>query len=74
VLRRIRQDARTRLFPVVVLTSSVEDRDLIRSYSLGANSYIHKPVNFDEFIETVRHLASYWLQRNQPPPAAPEAL
>jgi two-component system, response regulator len=68
VLRRIREDARTRLFPVVVLTSSVEHRDLLRSYSLGANSYIHKPVNFDEFVETVRHLATYWLVRNQPPP------
>jgi two-component system response regulator len=69
VLRRMRQDARTRLFPVVVLTSSLEDRDVIRSYGLGANSYIRKPVNFVEFIETVKHLATYWLLRNQPPPS-----
>jgi len=69
VLRRIRQDDRTKLFPVVVLTSSTEERDLNRSYRLGANSYIRKPVDFLEFTETVRHLATYWLQRNEPPPA-----
>jgi len=68
VLRRMRQDARTKLFPVVVLTSSLEDRDVIRSYGLGANSYIRKPVNFVEFIETVKQLATYWLLKNQPPP------
>ena len=68
VLKQIRLDARTRLFPVVVLSSSLQERDLVRSYSLGANSYIRKPVDFTEFEETVRQLASYWLQRNQVPP------
>lgn len=68
VLRRIRTEPRTRLFPVVVLTSSIEERDLVRSYSLGANSYIRKPVNFVEFVDTVRELATYWLVRNEPPP------
>jgi two-component system response regulator len=67
VLRRIRGDERTRLQPVVVLTTSNEERDIISSYRLGANSYIRKPVDFDQFIEAVRQLGLYWLLLNQPP-------
>ena len=72
VLRRIRADARTRLTPVVVLTTSREDRDLIESYSLGANSYIRKPVDFTQFSQAVRQLSLYWLVLNELPPR-PEA-
>lgn len=68
VLRRIRADARTRLQPVVVLTTSNEDRDVIASYQLGANSYIRKPVDFEQFMEAVRHLGLYWLVLNVAPP------
>jgi CheY-like chemotaxis protein len=68
VLRRIRSDPRTKLIPVVVLTSSTEEQDLLSSYSLGANSYIRKPVDFTNFIETVRQLGLYWLLMNEPPP------
>lgn len=67
VLRRIKGDERTRTIPVVVLTSSKEHSDLIRSYDLGVNSYIVKPVNFDGFSEAVRQLGMYWLLLNQPP-------
>ena len=67
VLRRIRGDARTRLLPVVVLTSSREDRDVIEAYNLGANSYIVKPVDFEKFSEAVSHLGLYWLLLNEPP-------
>jgi len=69
VLRRIRTDERTKLLPVVVLTSSKEEQDLVQSYTLHANSYIRKPVNFDRFIESVRQLGLYWLVLNEPPPA-----
>jgi two-component system response regulator len=68
VLRRIRADERTRLQPVVVLTTSNEDRDVISSYQLGANSYIRKPVDFEQFMEAVRHLGLYWLVLNVAPP------
>lgn len=67
VLRRIKADPRTRLIPVVVLTSSREERDLVESYRLGVNSYIVKPVDFDQFMEVVRHLGFYWLLLNQAP-------
>jgi CheY-like chemotaxis protein len=68
VLRRLRADERTRLLPVVVLTSSSEERDLVESYRLGANSYVRKPVDFGEFAEAVGRLGLYWLLVNQPPP------
>jgi two-component system response regulator len=68
VLKRIREDERTRLLPVVILTSSSEDQDVIESYNLGANSYVRKPVEFDEFAEAIRRLSMYWLIVNQPPP------
>jgi len=67
VLRRLKADPRTRLIPVVILTSSKEDRDLINGYGLGANSYIQKPVDFDQFRETVKRAGLYWLLINQPP-------
>lgn len=70
VLRRIRSDPRTRLLPVVVLTSSREEQDLVASYSLGANSYVRKPVDFQQFVEAVRQLGLYWLLLNEPPPPA----
>ncbi len=68
VLERIRTDERTRLLPVVILTSSREQEDLIRSYTLGANSYIRKPVDFNQFIEAVQQLGLYWLVLNERPP------
>jgi len=68
VLRRVRADARTRLLPIVVLTSSKEERDMIESYSLGANSYIRKPVDFVQFGDAVQQLGLYWLVLNVPPP------
>ena len=68
VLRRVRADARTRLLPIVVLTSSKEERDMIESYSLGANSYIRKPVDFVQFGDAVQQLGLYWLILNEPPP------
>src|SRR5450631_3077632 len=67
VLKTIRVDERTKLIPVVVLTSSKEEQDLIHSYSLGANSYVRKPVDFAEFLEAVRVLGIYWLMMNQSP-------
>lgn len=71
VLRRLRADERTRLLPVVVLTSSREERDLCESYLLGANSYICKPVDFGRFREAARQIGSYWLTLNEAPPVAP---
>lgn len=68
VLRRIRGDQRTRLLPVVILTSSDEEQDLIEGYSLGANSYVRKPVDFAEFAEGIRVLGLYWLVLNRAPP------
>jgi two-component system response regulator len=68
VLKRIRTDERTKLLPVIVLTSSKEDHDLVRSYSNGANSYIRKPVDFVQFTEAVRQLGLYWLVLNETPP------
>lgn len=68
VLRRIRDDERTRFLPVVVLTSSKEEQDLIQSYTLHANSYICKPVDFNQFLEAVRQLGLYWLVLNESPP------
>jgi len=68
VLRRLRADDRTRFVPVVVLTSSTEERDLIASYELGVNSYVRKPVDFTEFAEAARQLGLYWLLLNQAPP------
>ena len=68
VLKAVRDDERTRLIPVVILTSSKEERDLVHSYSLGANSYVRKPVDFAEFLEAVRILGIFWLMTNQPPP------
>lgn len=67
VLRRIKSDARTKLMPVVVLTTSKEQKDVVESYRLGVNSYIVKPVDFDRFVEAVRDLGLYWLLLNQPP-------
>jgi CheY-like chemotaxis protein len=67
VLRQTKAHPRTRIIPVVILTSSKEERDLIRSYDLGANSYIQKPVDFDKFRETVKQLGLYWLVTNQAP-------
>jgi len=68
VLKAIREDERTRLLPVVILTSSKEEQDLISSYSLGANSYVRKTVDFNEFLEAVKVLGIYWLMMNQSPP------
>ncbi len=71
VLRQLRADERTRLIPVVILTSSREQRDLIAGYALGANSYIVKPVDFEKFTEAVRQLELYWLLLNESPPTNP---
>jgi two-component system response regulator len=69
VLRRLRADARTKILPVVILTSSNEDEDRLAGYQLGANSYVRKPVDFSQFVEAVRQLGLYWLLLNQPPPS-----
>ncbi len=68
VLRRLRADERTKLLPVVILTSSTEEQDMLNGYKLGANSYVRKPVDFDQFSDAVRQLGLYWLLLNEPPP------
>jgi CheY-like chemotaxis protein len=68
VLKRLRADERTRLLPVVILTTSVEDRDRFDGYRLGANSYVRKPVDFKEFVDAVTQLGLYWLVLNEDPP------
>jgi CheY-like chemotaxis protein len=68
VLRRLREDPRTKFLPVVVLTTSNEELDVLNSYSLGCNSYIRKPVDFVQFSEAIRQLGMYWLLMNEPPP------
>jgi two-component system, response regulator len=69
VLRRLRAEERTRRIPVVVMTSSNEERDILTSYDLGANSFVRKPVDFTQFAEAARQLGMYWLVTNQPPPS-----
>ncbi|MET0287903.1 MAG: response regulator [Polyangiales bacterium] len=73
VLRQVRADPRTRPLPVIVLTSSKEERDVVQSYNLGANSYVRKPVDFEQFSEAVRQLGLYWFVLNELPPPATEA-
>jgi CheY-like chemotaxis protein len=68
VLRRIRADERTKLLPVVILTSSKEEQDLINGYKFGANSYVRKPIDFAQFTEAARQLGLYWMILNEPPP------
>jgi CheY-like chemotaxis protein len=68
VLRAVKSDPRTKTVPVVVMTSSGQQRDMVESYQLGVNSYIQKPINFGEFQEVIRQLGYYWLAVNQPPP------
>jgi len=68
VLRRIRADERTKVLPVVILTSSNEEEDIARGYALGANAYVRKPVDFAEFMEAARTLGLFWLLLNEPPP------
>jgi two-component system, response regulator len=68
VLKSIRADDRTRLLPVVVLTSSVEEEDLVSAYGLGANSYIRKPVDFNKFVVVMQQIGMYWLLVNEPAP------
>jgi two-component system, response regulator len=69
VLQRVREDKRTKLLRIVVLTSSNEDEDKLRSYDLGASSFVRKPLDFGEFVEAARQLGQYWLVLNEPPPS-----
>jgi CheY-like chemotaxis protein len=73
VLRRLRADERTKLLPIVILTSSNEEQDRLKGYGFGANSYVRKPVDFDQFIDAVRQLGLYWLLLNERPPMARRA-
>ncbi|MFL6031549.1 MAG: response regulator [Rubrobacteraceae bacterium] len=70
VLKRLRADERTRLLPVVILTSSREEQDMLDGYGFGANSYVRKPVNFEQFVQAIEQLKLYWLILNEAPPAA----
>ncbi|MGZ3434698.1 MAG: response regulator [Gemmatimonadaceae bacterium] len=70
VLRELKADPRTRAIPVVILTSSNIEQDIARGYQLGANGYLQKPVDFDQFRRTVRHMGIYWLTMNEPPPSS----
>jgi len=67
ILRKVKADERTKVIPIVVLTSSKEENDVVESYKLGANSYIVKPVDFQKFAESIRDLGLYWLLLNEPP-------
>jgi CheY-like chemotaxis protein len=69
VLERLRANPRTKLVPVVVLTSSIEPRDLLTCYRLGANSYVRKPIDFQQFSKALQQIGSYWLETNQAPPS-----
>jgi two-component system, response regulator len=73
VLKRLKEDPRTRTIPVVILTSSKEERDLVNGYGLGANSYIQKPVDFEQFLDTVKNVGLYWLLINETPVPRPAA-
>lgn len=70
VLRQLRADARTQLLPIVILTSSREEQDMVQGYRLGANSYVRKPVDFEQFLQAVQQLGLYWLVLNETPEAA----
>ncbi|SRR5581483_1487285 len=67
VLRQVKSDERTKMLPVVIVTSSAEERDRVESYDLGANSYVVKPIEFDDFVKTIRDLGFYWVAVNKPP-------
>ena len=69
VLERLRANPRTRLVPIVVLTSSIEPRDLLACYTLGANSYVRKPIDFQQFSKALQQIGAYWLETNEAPPA-----